>query len=306
MADDQLSEDLPPTESDWHRLIRRFMKWADGNEDVRAAAVIGSRARDDRPADEWSDLDLLLFVNDPARFVGDASWLDDLGNVWVTLAHEGPIPGVRARHVLFEGGLDVDFVPLPLGSLRNLISVPGARESIGKGFLPVVDKDGELRSVDLSIAEPTPQQALQESEYLWVIDDFLFQVVWATKRLRRGELWLAKDDLDCYMKKSLLLRMIESHALLNGVDVASWGPSSFGRLLEEWAAPWIVEALPGVFAAYDAADVGRALLEMMELFRKVAIEVADLAGYRYPDRAHHAVRSWAEAQLAAEAAQGET
>ncbi len=41
-------------------LIERFTRWAEAEEDVRAALILGSRARKDHPADEWSDLDVLV------------------------------------------------------------------------------------------------------------------------------------------------------------------------------------------------------------------------------------------------------
>jgi aminoglycoside 6-adenylyltransferase len=303
MEDDRSSQDLPPTEADWDRLLERFIAWAEGNDEVRAAAIIGSRARTDREADRWSDLDMLLFVNDPAPFVNDTGWLDELGKVWVTLDHEGPIPGLLDRQVLYEGGLDVDIIPLPRGSLSTLLADPKARDAIGKGIRPVIDKDGELASIDLDDVEPPSPPALGEPDYVFLVSDFLFQVVWCTKHLRRGELWIAKRDVDGYMK-DLLLRMIEWHGRLKEADVATWGITSFGRLLEEWAAPWILDELAGTFATYDRKDIGRALLELIELFRKVASEVGQLAGYRYPDDVHEAVQGWARAHLVTEAPAG--
>lgn len=80
--------------------------------------------------------------------------------------------------------------------------------------------------------------------------------------------------------KGLLAQMLEWHAR------ATRGPSHDtwmrGRFLEEWADPRAVRALPGAFAHYDPADVGRALLVNMELFRWLAIETAQQWAFRYP------------------------
>ena len=47
------------TAAAYKRLIKRFVKWAKTETNIRAAIIIGSRARVDHPADDWSDLDLL-------------------------------------------------------------------------------------------------------------------------------------------------------------------------------------------------------------------------------------------------------
>lgn len=36
-------------------LIERSVKWAESRSDIRAAVIMGSRARVDHPADEWAD-----------------------------------------------------------------------------------------------------------------------------------------------------------------------------------------------------------------------------------------------------------
>ena len=55
-------------------LTTRLMDWAAQDPGIRAALVLGSRARRDHPADAWSDLDILVFATDLERLVGEASW----------------------------------------------------------------------------------------------------------------------------------------------------------------------------------------------------------------------------------------
>ena len=63
----------------YERLETGISNWAKEQDPVRAAVVIGSRAREDRTPDAWSDLDLMLFVTDPQRYVEDTSWLAAFG-----------------------------------------------------------------------------------------------------------------------------------------------------------------------------------------------------------------------------------
>jgi aminoglycoside 6-adenylyltransferase len=126
-------------------------------------------------------------------------------------------------------------------------------------------------------------------DFDFVVNDFLFQVVWASKHLRRGELWAAKDDVDGYMKAGLA-RVIEWHAM---TKVPGANTRSGGRYLERWADHQIVERLSDTFATYQAAAVARALIAMIRLFKDVASETAALLGFSYPQRAHDAVYLWA-------------
>ena len=57
------------------QLENRIIAWAESQPDIRAILVIGSRARRDLPADEWSDLDLMVFATDSERYLANGDWL---------------------------------------------------------------------------------------------------------------------------------------------------------------------------------------------------------------------------------------
>ena len=46
--------------------------WARSRDDVHAVLLVGSQARAETPADELSDIDLVLFVSEPELYLGDA------------------------------------------------------------------------------------------------------------------------------------------------------------------------------------------------------------------------------------------
>jgi len=52
----------------YEQLIDRFVRWAHTDDNLRAAGIVGSRARIDHPADGWSDLDVLLVATDPRPY----------------------------------------------------------------------------------------------------------------------------------------------------------------------------------------------------------------------------------------------
>jgi aminoglycoside 6-adenylyltransferase len=47
--------------------------WASAQVDVRAVFLVGSQARVDMAADDFSDVDLGLFVDDPERYLRDGT-----------------------------------------------------------------------------------------------------------------------------------------------------------------------------------------------------------------------------------------
>ena len=69
--------------------------------------------------------------------------------------------------------------------------------------------------------------------------DFLYHVLLAAKKARRGELWVATSSCNGYLQ-TLLLLLIEWHAKAKG-QRDTWHK---GRFLEQWTEQEIVRALP--------------------------------------------------------------
>lgn len=120
-----------------------------------------------------------------------------------------------------------------------------------------------------------------ESSWLETSHDFLYHVVWAAKKARRGELWVAKSSCDGY-QKNLLLLLIEWHARAKG-QRDTWHK---GRYLERWADSAVLEQLPGTFASYTLADVQRALVANLRFYERFGREIASAFGYNFPDEAY--------------------
>ena len=96
----------------YEQLIQRFNVWAEKRSDIRAACIVGSRARTDHPADEWADLDMVVFTSNPEYYLSEMSWIDQLAKPLLTFIETTPESGTRERRVLFEGMIDADFTIL--------------------------------------------------------------------------------------------------------------------------------------------------------------------------------------------------
>jgi aminoglycoside 6-adenylyltransferase len=266
----------------YDRLIARLTAWAEGEENIRAALIIGSRARRDHPADEWSDLDVILLARDPERYRATGAWIEEIGEPWLTFVERTP-DGGHERRVLYAGGLDVDLVPdAAEGSERALDEgdlPPMFRDMLRRGVRFLVDKDGLADRLPVLAPEPPAWEPPDEAAFLNLTHDLWFHAVWTAKKLRRGELWMAHSCCDSYMKRRLL-QMLAWHARASGDPARdTWMQ---GRFLEEWADPRAVAALGQAFARHDAEDVWRALHATMDLLAWLGRETAAALGFAYP------------------------
>ena len=247
--------------------------WALGRPDIRAVFVVGSRARTDTPADRWSDLDIVLVVDDPEPYAQSAAWVSEFGTPVLTFFEETPV-GQREGRVLYETGEDVDLPLFPLSALVQLEQSGAANALLGRGYRLLVDEiglDERLRS----LAERGSPPALPtQADFDQLAADFWYHALWAAKKLRRGEVFTAIGCLDGYLK-ARLVTLLEWHARAIDPMVDTWHE---GRFLERWADPGALSALERAFAHYDVRDVVRALWETVDLFQAVEEETARWLG----------------------------
>jgi len=129
--------------------LERFVRWAETRSDLRAAVVVGSRARVDQPADEWADLDVIVVTTGPERYLSTASWVESIGNPLLTFVEPTATGDEMERRVLFEGMLDVDFSIIPEERARQLLNerlppqvVAQISDTFSRGVRVLLDKDG--------------------------------------------------------------------------------------------------------------------------------------------------------------------
>lgn len=264
-------------------LIERYTAWAEATEDVRAALILGSRARSDHPADEWADLDILVFARNPEQFIQSAEWAMDIAPAWLSFIERTGDGKSWERRTLYAGGLDVDVALDPAEWLQGFLGeeLPAdVVDIVRRGVRILVDKEGMLaqllqRTLPNTTLNPQPSEA----EFVNATSDFWYHTLWSVKHLRRGELWFAKGCVDGYMKGHLQ-RMLEWHARAQkGEKYDTW---LRGRFLDEWADPLARQALPSIYAHYNADDIARALIATMALYRWLEDEAALAWGYSVP------------------------
>ena len=286
------------TDITMEQIIERAAAWGRPRPDIRAAFILGSRARVEHPADEWSDLDLVIVANNPQQYLASAEWLEAIGTARLTFLEPTAVGGLVERRALFEGGHDVDFTFIPTELIQQMRdqAIPIEFALVFRhGVRILFDKDATIAATVRALPADLPRpNAPTPTDFGELVNDFLYHAIWVAKKLRRGEVFVAKSSCDTHMKR-LLLRLIEWHAqAVHGPAYQTWHA---GRFIELWADPRIIAALGATYAQYDAADVRRALYASLRVFHWIALEVADRLGYEYPHVAHTYVATWLQAQL---------
>jgi aminoglycoside 6-adenylyltransferase len=258
---------------DLRRIEAALAAWAAARHDVRAVVVVGSQARTDPPPDEWSDLDVMLYVDGPARLLADTSWLTAIAPTWITIPYH-TASGEPELLVLFAGGHDVDFVVHDAADLAEMARQREVPAGHWRGARVLVDKDDLVsRTLPASFGPPTVPLP-SAAEYSAHVAAFWYGAHYVAKQIRRGDLWVVKiRDAEL---KAALLRMIEWHARSADPSIDTW---HLGRYWERWADPRAVAAAARTFGRFDVADCWTALLETIELFSWLANETADRLGF---------------------------
>lgn len=282
-----------PSHEAYERLLGRFVVWAETVSDIRAAVIVGSRARTHHPADQWSDLDLIFMTSQPEFYINTTAWLDQIAPHWLTFVEKTATGEGHERRVMFEGAYDVDFIPVP-ADFSVLSLDPIVRGIFRRGARVVLDKDGKLTAALKDLLQPDdPGQTAHppdETDILNVVHDFWYHAIWSAKKLRRDEVWMALSCINGYIKWQCVLPMITWHAgAAHGWDYDTWMQ---GRFLEKWADPRVITALEMSFGHYNTADLWRALFETMDLFGWLAAETVGKLGYVYPTQAEQHVAQW--------------
>lgn len=251
---------------------------ARADEGIKAVVAIGSSTRSEVRADEYSDLDLIIAAEDTEKWLyGDIP--EKLGDMKISFV-EPTLGGGRERRVLYNGSLDVDMIIFTPGQLTAAAREGVAGWVCNRGYTILHDRMGIGEMLNEYVVREVKYQELSEDEYINLVNDFCFHIVWAAKKILRGELWTAKMCIDAYLKNHLL-KMLEMYTV-NKYARDVWHD---GRFLDRWADDSISGSLPKCFARYDRADMISALAETKELFSRTARVVAELKGYAYPDAA---------------------
>jgi aminoglycoside 6-adenylyltransferase len=242
-------------------ILSRLDVWVRDDDNIRAAVVTGSLARGQ--GDELSDVDLELYVREPAALLATDDWYRRFGDVLVVEAL--PNAGWNPTRLVYYVDGKIDFTVMACETARRT-------EASSRASLVLVDKDAMLDRLAPdaihSVMRPT------QSEFDTCNNWFYAAAIMCAKCLVRDELWSAKfRDTDA---KAQLLRMIEwDHKARYGWSYDTWHNASH---MHEWMDDDIVEALDACWAGLAAEPATSALRATVTLFGKINARTASTLG----------------------------
>ena len=185
----------------------------------------------------------------------------------------GPLPGVYSKALLPELEARVD---------RDELSLRGVNPvtlEVDEALLLNVNTPTDL----VAATSEALDEGLGERPVLLPDDDALHELatdfwataLWAARRVRKGDVFLAVDAVNGALKRSVVT-LLGWHAL--SVDPEA-SVLEAGRSLERWADAGALSSLERAYADYDLRDVARALWETVDLFQGLEEETARRLGF---------------------------
>jgi aminoglycoside 6-adenylyltransferase len=244
---------------------------------IRAAVLNGSRANPNAPRDIFQDYDVVYFVTDITPFKNDLEWIKRFGEIMILQIPEDmqdPPPnddGGFGYLMQFTDGNRIDLGIYPLAKLNE----PG-KDSLS---LLLLDKDGifvTLPPASESDYLPKPPTAKAFSD---CCNEFWWVCPYVAKGLWREEIIYAKHMLDQALREQLV-KMLAWHI---GVQTRfSRNPGKLGKYFQKYLEPELWNLFLKTYTGASYESNWDALFTMCDLFRRVAVPVAEHFGFDYP------------------------
>ncbi len=258
-------------------MLNLILDTAREDERIRAVIMEGSRTNPNAPRDIFQDFDVLYIVTDVAPFRHNYEWIRRFGELMILQMPEDmtdPPPrddGSFAYLMQFADGNRIDLGLFPLARIHEL-------ETTSQALL-LLDKDGLVQPLPPPsdsdyIPVPPTEKAFADccNEFWWVCP-------YVAKGLWREEILYAKHFLDHFVRDELR-KMINWYVGLK--TEFSRSPGKFGRYLQQHLAPELWQMLLQTYSDAAYENTWQALFTMCDLFRTLALHVADHFGYEYP------------------------
>ena len=270
--------------------IDKIVAWARALDDVRCVVLTSSRTNPDVEVDAFSDIDIILVVKDILPYLDDEAWLREFGEVLVL--YRDPVRREYGcerfcRVTQYEDGTKIDFTVWPVDMLPAITRLPVLPNYLDIGYKVLLDKDNLASGLKLPSHKAYIPVKPTEVEYLEFVEHFLSNAPYVAKHLSRGDLISMKYILDHVMKFEKLRILLEWKMEID----RGWSvkPGADGKGLGRYVSRDVWAWLERTYVGTGTDENWEALFETVALFRKVAAEVADSPGYRYPSALHDRV-----------------
>jgi len=258
-------------------LLDLILNIARSDERVRAVIMNGSRVNPNAPKDFFQDFDVIYVVTEKETFLSDPGWIKIFGELMILQLPDDmsdPPPEGKDFYgylMQFADGNRIDLSLLPISRLHKL-----KEDSL---TLTLLDKDSILPKFDppndssYIPKKPTAKAFFDCTNEFWWVSPYVAKGLW------RREIPYAKQMFDLYVREQLM-KMLDWYIGMGSNFQQSHG--KMGKYIEKHLESELWDLLLRTYSDADYEHAWQALFTMGELFRKIAIRVADYFEFAYP------------------------
>lgn len=260
------------------QMLDLILETARSDERIRAVIMNGSRANPNAPRDPFQDFDIVYIVSDVASFKKDKDWIECFGEMMILQLPEDmqdPPPsddGAYAYLMQFMDGNRIDLTLFPIAQLKEM-----DRDSLS---ILLLDKDGIIEPFPPATENDYLPKPPTAKDFFDCCNEFWWVSPYAAKGLWRREILYAKSTHDEVVRNGQLMKMLKWHiGVKTGFQVS---PGKLGKYYQKYLEPELWESLLKTFSDASYENTWDALFATCDLFRKVAIPLAEHFGFEYP------------------------
>lgn len=250
---------------------------AAAGRDQRVVGVVDYGSSSEGRSDEWSDVDLALFLRDADFEEFERGWEDWAAQFGpLLLAYVGGVGHPWAVYDTRPVPLRADFAFHRESSMEVVLTWPNAPVS-AEAMVCYDATGGRLtayaeRLVGQPLGPPDPRRAFES-----VCGDFWYYALRAFGRVRRGQLWAARYEFNFILLGNL-------HALLRleAGRVERWRASSSAVGIEQAVSPERLRRLDSCIPGPGADDLRRAFLNAALLAGDACAATAHINDWPWP------------------------
>ena len=258
-------------------MLDLIVNTARQDERVRAVIMNGSRVNPNAPKDFFQDYDVVYLVTEKESFLADPSWIKVFGELMILQLPDemsDPPPEGKDHYAYLMQFADGNRIDLSLFLVENVHKLED--DSL---TLTLLDKDGILPKYEPPNESgylPRPPTA---KKFFDCTNEFWWCSPYVAKGLWRREIVYAKHMLDLYVREQLDKMLVWYVGIHTDFQVSS---GKMGKYLEKYLEPELWQLLMRTYSDGEYSHTWDALLAMADLFRHIAVPVAEHFGFPYP------------------------
>jgi aminoglycoside 6-adenylyltransferase len=249
---------------------------ASADERIRAVVMNGSRANPSAPRDMFQDYDIVYFVEDAAPLARNAEWIKRFGDMMILQTPDdmGDAPSEPGRGyaylMQFMDGNRIDLTIAPFPMIGEITS--------DSQTIVLMDKDGRIGTLPPASDRDYRAKPPTDKAYADCCNEFWWLSAYVAKGLWRREILYAQNLLQ-YVREQLM-KMVEWQVGMKSGYAAALG--EYGKYAERHLDPERWDKLLATYPVAEYESAWNALFASCDLFRSIALEVAETGGFPYP------------------------